>query len=443
MMAQGSSRTRTIGCGAGFAGDRIDPAVALAASGRADAVVLECLAERTLVPGLRARAADPATGADPRLRRRLKPLLPAARANDCHVISNLGAANSVSAARQIAALAKEVGCGGLKVAGLVGDDVLALKDRIDWQTPIAGRLLGAHAYLGSEGIVEALGRGADVVVTGRTADSALFSAEVVPILANHPDALAGATTVGHLLECSGQITGGNFDAIGEGGLSAADYADLGYPLAAVNADGSAEIFLLDGKPGVVDVLTCTLQLLYEVHDPSAYVTPDVIIDYTGIEFEQIGPNRVRVSGAKARGRPDRLKVSGFVDLPGFIADVEIGYAGVGAYRRGRLAAEALRMRLRDIPDEDIRIDLVGVDSILGAASSPASAPPAEVRVHVSVRCADAEMAQIVEDEVYALTLSGPAGAGSVRSERRPRLDVVDGFIDRALVATELVWERAA
>lgn len=442
-MARDSTKIRTIGCGAGFAGDRVDPAVALAASGRADAVVLECLAERTLVPGLRARAADSTAGADPRLRRRLRPLLPAAWANDCHIISNLGAANPASAARQIAALAQEVGCSGARVAGLVGDDVLALKDRIEWRTPIAGRLLGAHAYLGCEGIVEALARGADVVVTGRTADSALFSADAAPILTNHPDALAGATTVGHLLECSCQITGGNFDPLGEARLSAADYANLGYPLATVASDGSAEIFLLDGKPGVVDVLTCTLQLLYEVHDPAAYVTPDVIIDYTGIEFEQIGPNRVRVSGAKARGRPDRLKVSGFVDLPGFIADVEIGYAGLGAHRRGRMAADALRMRLADIPDNDIRVDLVGVDSILGAASSAASVPPAEVRVHVSARCADAEVAQIVEDEVYALTLSGPAGGGSVRSERRPRLDVVDGFIDRALVTTELVWERAA
>jgi hypothetical protein len=134
-------------------------------------------------------------------------------------------------------------------------------------------------------------------------------------------------------------------------------------------------------------------------------------------------------------------VSGFVDLPGFIADVEIGFAGIGALRRGQVAAETLRMRLRDIADEDIRIDLVGVNSILGDASIAAAASPAEVRVHVSARCADAEMAQIVEDEVYALTLSGPAAGGSVRSERRPRLDVVDGFIDRAHVTTELVWEE--
>ena len=272
--------------------------------------------------------------------------------------------------------------------------------------------------------------------------SALFSAEVVPILANHPDALAGATTVGHLLECSGQVTGGNFDLLGGGELSAADYAGLGYPLATVAPDGSAEIFVLEGEPGIVDVLTCTLQLLYEVHDPSAYMTPDVIIDYTGIALDQVGPNRVRVTGARAVGRPERLKVSGFVDLPGFIADVEIGYAGAGALRRAQVAADALRMRLSDISDEDIRIDIVGLNSILGRASSPPVAPPIEARVHVSARCADAEMAQIVEDEVYALTLSGPAGGGSVRSERRPRLDVVDGYIDRSLVQTELVWERA-
>jgi Acyclic terpene utilisation family protein AtuA len=440
-MAGRSKAVRTIGCGAGFAGDRVDPAVAIAASGLADAVALECLAERTLVPSLRARQSDPAAGADPRLRRRLKPLLPAAGAHGCRVISNLGAANPASAARQIAALAGEIGRKA-RVAGVVGDDVLARKDRIEWQTPFTGQLLGAHAYLGSEPIVEAIARGADVVVTGRTADSALFSAEVVPILNNHPDALAGATTIGHLLECSGQITGGNFNPIGKTALSAADYADLGFPLATVQPDGSAEIFLLDGKPGIVDVLTCTLQLLYEVHDPSAYVTPDVIIDFTDVSFEQVGPNRVRVAGARSRGRPTRLKVSGFVDMPGFIADAEIGFAGIGATHRGQLAADALRMRLRDIPDEDIRVDLVGVNSILGDAAIASLAPPAEVRVHVSARCADAEMAQVVEDEVFALTLSGPTGGGSIRSERRPRLDVVDGFIDRGLVSTELVWESS-
>jgi hypothetical protein len=432
---------KTVASGAGFAGDRIDPAVDLAASGVVDAVVLECLAERTLVPGLRARRLDPTAGADPRLRRRLSPLLPVARESRCRVISNLGAANPAAAARLAAALAGELGLSGLRVAGVVGDDVSDRVEGISWSEPVNGQLIGAHAYIGAESLVEAIHGGADVVLTGRAADSVLFAAEAIPTLANDPDALAGAVTVGHLLECSGQITGGNFEGFDGELLSASDYANLGFPLAKVASDGSAEIGILDGAPGQVDRLTCTLQLLYEVHDPSAYITPDVIIDFTGVRFEQIGRNRVRMAGARARGRPDRLKVSGFVEGPGFIADVEIGYAGTHALRRAEVAADALALRLGSFDRDSIRIDIVGVNSILGAASLAAPGP-AEARVHVSARCADAETAQWVEDEVYALTLSGPAGGGSVRSERRPRLDVVDGLIDRDLVETRVVWETA-
>lgn len=442
-MAERNGRlTRVVAGGAGFAGDRTEPAVALAASGRVHAVGLECLAERTLVPGLRARRTDAQAGADPRLERRLRPLLPVAQANNCRVISNLGAANPRAAGHRIARLAAECGCAGLRVAAVLGDDVMALVDHIDWQEAFDGELLGAHAYLGADALREAVEDDADVVVTGRVADSALFSAELLPVLDDDRDALAGATTVGHLLECSGQITGGNFEMPDGSSLTAAEFAALGFPLAEVHADGSAEIGLLDGAPGRVDTLTCTLQLLYEVHDPSAYITPDAILDFTGIAFEAIGPNRVRVSGARARGRPSHLKVSGFVEQPGFVADIEIGYAGTHALQRGRIAADALRLRLDDLPPDDLRIDLVGLDSTLGPASLPPPNRLPEVRVHVSARCPDAETAQIVEDEVYALTLSGPAGGGSVRSERRPSLAVVDGLIDRELVKPETVWEQA-
>ena len=435
---------RVIACGAGFAGDRTDPAVALAGAGFVDAIGLECLAERTLVPGLRARKADPEAGADPRLERRLRPLLPVAKANNCRVISNLGAANPAAAGRKIARLATETGCSGLRVAAVVGDDVMALTEHIAWDEPIAGTLLGAHAYLGAQAMREAVMEGADVIVTGRVADSALFSAELLPILPQDDlDPLAGATTIGHLLECSGQVTGGNFEMPDGSSLSAHEFAQLGFPLAHVFEDGTAEIALLDGAPGRIDTLTCTLQLLYEVHDPSAYITPDAVLDFTGIRFEELGKNRVRVSGAKARGRPDRLKVSGFVEQPGFVADIEIGYAGTYALQRGQISADALRLRLDGLfKAEDLRIDLVGVDSTLGASSLPAANRVPEVRVHVSARCLDAETAQIVEDEVYSLTLSGPAGGGSVRSERRPSLAVVDGYIDRNLVNTHTEWEVA-
>lgn len=432
---------RVIACGAGFAGDRIDPAVGLAESGAVHAIALECLAERTLVPGLRARRTDPQAGADPRLERRLQPLLPAARRNGCRIISNLGAANPVAAGRRIARLGETLGLRGLRVAAVVGDDVLSLTDHIDWAQAVEGELIGAHAYLGADAIAPAVIEGADVIVTGRAADSALFSAELLPILEQDPDALAGATAVGHLLECSGQVSGGNFEMPDGSSLSAAQFAELGFPLAEVYADGTAEIGLPEDRPGRVDTLTCTLQLLYEVHDPGAYLTPDVVLDFTGVRFEEIGTNRVRMCGAKARGRPPTLKVSGFVEEPGLIIDVEIGYAGTHALQRGRIAADTLRLRLESFAPQDIRIDLVGIDSTLGAGSLPAPDRLAEVRMHVSARCTDAETAQWVEDEVYALTLSGPAGGGSVRSERRPRLAVIDGLIARERVHHELVWEQ--
>lgn len=428
-----------IGAGAGFAGDRIEPAVALAASGQVDTVALECLAERTLLPALKARAADPRRGYDPRLRRRLAPLLPAAHRTGCRIVSNLGQANPCAAGEAIAALAAEAGLKGLRIAAVHGDDVLALQDRIAWDRPLDGTLVGAHAYLGARPLSQALEDGADVVVTGRVADSALFAAPALARLDDGESALAGAVAIGHLLECSGQLSGGNFAPVGGAMLSAEAYANLGFPLAEVHADGSAEIRLLDGAPGLLTPETCTLQLFYEVHDPSRYATPDVVLDFTGVRFDATGPNRVRMHGARSRGAPPTLKVAGFMELPGFIADCEIGFAGTGALERGRRCAEALRLRLGDWADEDLAIDIVGLDSILRAGSAPTLAPPAEVRVHVSARCADADAAQVIEDEIYAMTLSGPAGGCSVRSERRARIEVVDGYIAPDLVRPAIEW----
>jgi hypothetical protein len=432
---------RTIAAGAGFAGDRIDPAVALAGSGVVDTVVLECLAERTIVPGLRAQRANPEAGHDPRLKRRLSPLLPVAAQNNCRIISNLGAANASAAGRAIARLSKDLGCKDRRVAAVIGDDVMPLKDKIAWSESFNGELLGARAYLGMEGISQAIEGGADVVVTGRVADSSLFAADLLPHLNPGDDAKANAIAVGHLLECAGHLTGGNYEGPGGKGLSAAEFAKLGYPLARVNADGSAEIGILDDAPGILNTLNCTLQLLYEVHDPAAYITPDAILDFTGVRFTQVGPNRVHMAGARIKGRPTHLKVSGFVEYDGAIADVELGFAGKGAFDRACIAAETLRLRLRDWPQDDMRIDVVGADSILGGASAPVTTPPPEARVHISARCDDLDAAQIIEDEVIALTVSGPAGGGSIRSERRPRVEVISGFIPREQVETHVEWSK--
>ncbi|MFO1025317.1 MAG: acyclic terpene utilization AtuA family protein [Acetobacteraceae bacterium] len=432
----------SVGAGAGFAGDRTDQAVKLARSGQVNVLGLECLAERTIVPAIRARKANPEAGADPRLRRRLAPLLPPAKQTGCRIVSNLGAANPAAAGRAVAALARELGCTGIRIAAVEGDDVTSLRDEIAWHEPLDGELIGAHAYIGADALLEPIVSGADVVVCGRAADSALFAAPLLPHLDGSSDALAAALTVGHLLECSGQVTGGNFEASWETPLSAEDLANLGYPIAHVRRDGSADITMLDDAPGRVDRLTCTVQLLYEVHDPTAYITPDAIVDFTTVRFEQVGCNRVRMTGPKHRGVPPTLKVSGFVARRGIIADLEIGFAGTGALDRTRLAADCLRLRLSDWPENDIRIDIVGVDSILGGASVPTNALPAETRLHVSAVCADEAQALIVEDEVYALTISGPAGGGSVRNERRPRIDTLTGFIPRERVKPTVHWSVA-
>jgi hypothetical protein len=442
-----SQRTRnsfTIGAGAGFAGDRIEPAVQMAQSGTVDAIALECLAERTLINAIRMREANPEAGYDPRLTRRFTPLLPHVGPR-CRVVTNLGAANPAAAGAATARLAKALGRGGLRIASVVGDDVTDRVAEVEWtQSAEGGQWIGAHVYLGLEPMVAALHDGADVVITGRVADSSLVAAAPVEALGLRGDAMIAALTVGHLLECSGQLSGGNLTEPVIADLAGDALARIGYPIADIGSDGSATIRLLEGQSGRLNVASCTLQLLYEVHDPRAYITPDAVLDFSGIALEETGANRVRLSGARGAAKPDRLKVIGFLARRGLIADVEIAYSGTGALGRARLAADVLRSRLQqELGLTDFVVDLVGVDSVLGAGSMPLRCEPPELRVHVSARCEDAELAQAVEDEVYALTISGPAGGGSVRSERRGRVESITGFLPRDRVFPRIEWAHAS
>jgi hypothetical protein len=433
-----------VGAGAGFAGDRIEPAVALAASGRCDAVILECLAERTLVAGLDARAVDADTGYDPRLRRRLSPLLGPARENGCTIVTNLGSANPQAAAEAIGALATELGIRGLRVAAVTGDDLMGSPELVRWEEPVDGRLRGAHAYLGAAAIREAVDAGADVVVTGRVADASLFLGPAWSSLVADAAAVAGATAIGHLLECSAQVTGGNLDAPDPEGredrLAGLELTDIGYPLAHIGPDGGATITKLDGTGGRIDALTCTLQLLYEVHDPHAYITPDAVVDMSAVRFEQTGPDQVAVTGARSVGVPDQLKVVGFAGGDSTIADLEISYAGRRALERATCAADILRSRLAREPGvEAVQVDLVGVDSVLRGSTRRPPSPPPELRVHASVRCADDATALIAEDEVFGLTLTGPGGGCCLRSERRRHLETITGWVHREDVTPVISW----
>ena len=436
----------TIGAGAGFAGDRIEPAVQMARSGEVDAIALECLAERTLVNAIRMREANPPTpatirgssGASARCCRMSRPR--------CRVITNLGAANPAAAGARRHGSPKRSASAACASPPSSGDDVTDRVDEVEWtQSPEGGQWIGAHVYLGLEPMVAALHDGADVVITGRVADSSLVAAAPVQALGLPAGLARAALTVGHLLECSGQLSGGNLAEPGIADLPAEALARIGYPIADIGADGSATIRLLDGQPGRLNVASCTLQLLYEVHDPRAYITPDAVLDFTGIAFEETGANRVRLSGARGAAKPDRLKVIGFLARRGLIADVEIAYAGTGALGRARLAADMLRSRLPTRARYWPIFWSTWSASIRCSARARCRCGASRPSFACTCRhgCEDAELAQAVEDEVYTLTISGPAGGGSVRSERRGRVESITGFLPRDRVFPRIEWAHAS
>ena len=436
-------KTVRIGCGAGFAGDRIEPAVELATHGSLDYLVLECLAERTIALAQEARAKDPSRGFDPMLERRLEAVLPACRQHGVTIVTNMGAANPAAAGVQARDLARRLGCHGLAIATVSGDDVYGVVMAGDFTIAETGapvstlkdRLISATAYIGAEPIVEALALGARLVITGRAADPSLFVAPLAHSLGWQFDAwpdLGRGTLVGHLLECAGQVTGGYFADPGRKEVAGLEH--LGFPIAEVADAGPIVITKVRGSGGAVTAATCKEQLLYEIHDPSAYLTPDTIADFSQVTVTQLAPDRVAVDGATGRARPETLKVSlGYRD--GVIGEGQISYAGSGSVRRARLAAAVVRDRLEraGIPPADVRCDLIGVSALHGEAMSAAVAEPYEVRVRVAARAPSREAAERIGQEVESLYTNGPAGGGGASRSVREVVAIASTFIPRALV----------
>jgi len=435
-------KTIRIGCGAGFSGDRIEPAVELAQKGELDYLVFECLAERTIALAQQARVRDPDGGYDPMLVARIEAVLEECRKRGTTIISNMGAANPNAAGDAVRSVARRLGISGIRVATVTGDDVRGLIGTADFVVMETGapvrelgdRLVAANAYIGAEPILEALSDGADVVITGRAADPSLF---VAPLAHEHGwgmddwTAVGRATLVGHLLECAGQITGGYFADPGRkdvGGLDA-----LGFPLAEVPERGPVVVTKVQGSGGAVTPATCKEQLLYEIHDPAAYITPDTVADFTGVRIEQAGANRVAIDGATGRRRPDTLKVS-LACRDGFVGEGQISYAGSGAVDRARLAAEIVvqrlkRARLRPV---EVRCDLIGMNSLHGSGVGH-STRPYEVRLRVAARTSSLADAQAVANEVESLYTNGPAGGGGATRSAREILSLVSTLIPRELV----------
>lgn len=432
-----------IGTGAGYSGDRIEPAVELAEHGALDYLVFECLAERTIALAQQTRRSNPALGYDPLLDARMRAVLPIAARNRVRIVSNMGAANPLAAARRTAELARELGLPPIKIAAVTGDDVLDAVRQGDYRfeesgervAEFDGRIVSANAYLGAAPIVDALAAGADIVLTGRVADPSLFIAPLIYEYGWSMDdwnTLGQATVVGHLLECAGQVTGGYF--ADPGFKDVPDLARLGFPIGEVSADGSLVVTKVPHAGGCVTEATCKEQLLYEVHDCSRYLQPDVVADFTGVHVKQEARDRVRVSGGRGTPRTATLKTSvAYVD--GFIGEGQISYAGPGALARARLALEVVRERLRltGVQTGELRFDLIGVDALHGATLAAREAGPYEVRVRVAGRTGTLSEAVRIGNEVETLYTNGPAGGGGATKSAREVIAVQSVLLPRELV----------
>lgn len=433
-------KTVRIGAGAGYSGDRIDPAAELAERGDLAYLVFECLAERTIAIAQKARLLDPSAGYDPLLQERMDAVLPLCARQGIRIISNMGAANPLAAAAKTCEVARHAGLKGLRIAAVTGDDVLEdirageqIVEIPEGPLPPADTWLSANAYLGFLPILEALEMQADVVLTGRVADPALFLAPLMHEFKwpqDSWDLLGQGTVVGHLLECAGQLTGGYF---ADPGLKhVPNLARLGFPIAEVSSDGSAVLSKVEGSGGLINCATCTEQLLYEIQDPSAYYTPDVVADFSSVSFMEIAPNRIRVSGGAGRERPATLKASiGYRD--GYMGEGQISYEGPNALARAELARSILRERLAVHPFSEIRFDLIGLNSIHGPQLSKRAPIPYEIRLRIAGRADSTASASWIPREVEALYTNGPAGGGGAFGSTREVIAIVAALVSRKSV----------
>ncbi|MES2401090.1 MAG: acyclic terpene utilization AtuA family protein [Pseudomonadota bacterium] len=437
--------TLAVGCAAGFSGDRVDagaPVVrTLIERGGPAALIFENLAERTLATQQLARRANPQAGYEPLLELELRPVLADCLKHGITIVGNFGAANPDGAALLIQRLAAELGLAAPRIAVVKGDDLSDAKGRAIVKQHLGSgfdeaRFVCANAYQGAFEIAQAIKAGAQVVVTGRVADPSLT---LGPAMAHFGwahdnwDAMAGATMAGHLLECGAQVSGGYFADPGKKDVTGLD--DVGFPIAEISADGSCVITKASNTGGLVDERTVKEQLLYELHDPAAYITPDVVADITQAIVKQLGPDRVQLSGVRGHARTATLKANVFFD-GGWFGEGEISYAGPNAEARARLAKDIMQKRMG--PLLPLRFDLIGVSSVLGDDGNRmlGAAPVGQltdIRLRVAGQHLDLAVIDRLLREVTALWTGGPAGGGGVRVAKRQRLSTQSCLIARTHV----------
>ena len=428
-------RTVRIGAGQGFYGDSLLPVLDVARYGNVKYISFDTLAELTLAILQKGRRKDPTQGYTKDVVPMMRNLLPICQEKGIKLITNAGGINPEGAARAVAQVAKELGL-NIKIACVTGDDIYDRLDELaaqgvtfaDKETgqalgDVADKVLFASVYLGADVIADALRQGADVVITGRTTDTAQF---LGPILyefnwgRDEWNKLAQGIILGHLMECSGQVSGGNFQ-VGWEDVPALER--IGYPVAEVSEDGSFVLTKPEGTGGLVSVRTVKEQFLYEIHDPTTYITPDVICDLTTTRLEQVGENQVRVSGTSGRPAPPTLKaLLGYAD--GWMGEGYISFSWPNAYSKAKRAAEIIRRRLemQGVKPQEIHEEYIGINSLWGAlAPEPVDEETInEVRLRMAIRTQNKADCEVLAREFPPLLLSGPPTASAVAGTPQPR-----------------------
>jgi len=454
-MRSGKSFIR-IGSGSAAAEDRVDPAVELIEKGELDYICFDSLSEQELSNVAMYRLKNPEhKGYDLSLHKRMSRVLPAALKHKVKIIGNMGSGNPVAAAEYCRDAAEALGYKGIKIAAVTGDNVLEyLRDSETHRTveqdktikEISEHLIAAHAYIPCTGIEEALASGADIVLTGRVGDSGMY----LSILSyeygwksDDWDNLAKGICIGHLLECGGHLSGGF-------------YADppykvvpnmhkLGFPYVEVHDNGDVFFSKVKNSGGLINVDICKEQMIYEVHDPENYIHPEVIADVSRVNFEQVGVDRVKLTGTIAgKPAPAQLKVNLGV-FAGFYCAAIVWYAGPGAKTKAQLARDMLYARFDYLgyKPEQLRISIMGMDGLyLNAPGVPKDIEPWEVGVRVSARHYDKEELFYMMTETCAnMSTNGPAGTNGEQPAWAPRESVhyYHTFIDRDVIDIKVTY----
>ncbi len=440
-----------VGNGAGFAGDRFDAAIPvvrhLANCKGPRYLMYEVLGERTIALAQKEKLKNPNLGYSPYLENYMKEVLTDLRKNQIKLITNMGAANCQAAALKIHNMTKDFGLSPFKIAIIKGDNILEYTNKeklyksevIEGITIAGQKIHSANVYLGAKFIADALSKDVDIVIVGRTTDSALVLGPLMYEFnwkINDLQKMASGTICGHLLECGAQVSGAYF--VDPGFKDVPNLETVGFPIAEVEDDGTFVITKPKGTGGCVTKATVTEQLLYEMHDPANYLVPEVSADITDLTLFEEGEDRIKVCGIRGKKPPEKLKVTVCLD-GGWMAETEMSYSGSNAFARAELAGKIVKDRMQQKGfNGQIRMDVIGAYSVLDGGKNKIASKKklpfdGDYRLRLSLIVQDKNYAQMLCDELQMLYCSGPAAGGGYRGNISQQMSSASILVERSLV----------